>query len=63
MDSTMETQVTYTEEDRFNESIITLLIHQQDLQKQSWGIMKNVTRWHEHDSLMRDITIVEDDFL
>ena len=46
-----------SEEDWFNESIITLLSRQQDLQKQSLDMMQNMTRWHEYDNLMRDITI------
>ena len=57
MDRTMKTHITNPDEDYFNESIITLLNGQQDLQKQVLDMMKNMMRWHEYDNLMWDIPI------
>ena len=51
--STPKIQMTCSEEDRFNESTITLLSRQKDLQKQSLYMMQNMTRWNEYDNLMR----------
>ena len=51
--------MTCTEEHQFNESIITLLSGQQDLQKQSLDMMQNMTGLHEYDNLMRNITIYD----
>ena len=49
--------ITNPEEDQFNESILTLLNGQQDLQKQSFNVMQDITHRHEYDSLIRDIPI------
>ena len=46
-------------EDQFNESLITLLNDQQDLQKQSLEMMKKMTHRHEHDNLMTDIPLYD----
>ena len=58
-DSTPKIQMTSSEEDWFNESIVTLLSGQQDLQKQSLEMMHNMTRHCEYYNLMRDITIYD----
>ena len=44
IDRTIKILITGPKEDKFNESIITLLSRQQDLQKQSLDMMKNMTR-------------------
>ena len=54
-DSTMEIHITGSKEYKFNEFNITLLIGQQDLQKQSLDIMSNMARQHEYVNLRRDI--------
>ena len=59
LDSTPKIQMTSSEEDWFNESIIILLSRQQDLQKQLLDMMQIVTRWHEYDNSMRYITIYD----
>ena len=43
-DSTMKIHITGPEEDKFKESITTLLSGQQDLQKQSLDMIRNMTR-------------------
>ena len=45
------------EDDRFNESVITLLNGQQDLQKQLFKMMQDMIHRHEYDILIRDILI------
>ena len=49
-----------SEEAQINECIKPLLISQQDLQKQSIDMIQNMTRQHECDNLMRDITIYDE---
>ena len=51
--------LTNSEEDHFNESLITFLNGQQDLQKQSLNMMQDITFRHEYDMLMRDILIYD----
>ena len=41
----------------FDESIITLLSGQQDIQKTIIDLLKNMTREHKYDNIMRDIGI------
>ena len=55
----IKTYVTNSEEDHFNESLITLLNGQQDLQKQSLNIMQDITNRYEYNNLMRDIPIYD----
>ena len=45
--------------DHFNESILTLLNGQQDLQKQSFNMIQDTTHRQEYDNLMRDILIYD----
>ena len=59
LDSTEKMQMTCPEEDQLNETIITLSSGQQDLQKQSFNMMQNMTGQHEYDNLMRDNTIYD----
>ena len=54
----MMTNSTNPEEDQFNESLITLLKGQQDLQKQSLNMMPDMPCRHEYDYLMRDISYI-----
>ena len=54
---TVKMQMMYPEEDCFNKSIIKLLTGQQDVQKQSLYMMQSMTRCHDYDNLMRDITV------
>ena len=49
------TNMTNPKEDHFNESLITLLNGQQDLQKQSLGMMQDTIHRHDYDNCMRDI--------
>ena len=49
-----KTNMTNPEEDHFNESLLTLLKGQQDLQKQSFNMMQDMTHRHEYDSVMKD---------
>ena len=51
--------MTNSEEDHLNESLITLLNGQQDLQKQSLNMMLDITHRHKHDNLMRGIPIYD----
>ena len=46
-------------EDHFNESLLTLLTRQHDLQKQSSNMIQDITHRHEYDNLMRDIPIYD----
>ena len=39
--------------------MLTLLKRQQDLQKQSFNMMQEMTYRHEYDNLMRDISIYD----
>ena len=57
--STPKLETTSSGEDWFNEPIVTLLSGKQELQKQSLEMMQNMTRHHEYDNLMRDITIYD----
>ena len=43
--------ITTPEEDCFNESLLTLLNGQKDLQKQSFNMMQDMTHRHEYDSV------------
>ena len=54
-----KTNMTNPEEDHFNESLITLLSDQQDLQKQSLNMMLDITCRHEYDNVMRNIPIYD----
>ena len=58
-DSTPKKHMASSEEDWFNESILTLLGGQQDFQKQSLEMMQNMTRCNEYNNLMRDITVYD----
>ena len=49
--------LTNLDEDNFNKSLLTLLNGQQDLQKQSFNLIQDMTHRHEYDNLMRDIPI------
>ena len=49
--------VTNQDEDHFNESLLTLLIGQHNLQKQSFNMIQDITCRQEYDNLMRDIPI------
>ena len=51
--------MTNLEKDHFNESLLTLLNGQQDLQRQSLDMIQDMTCRHEHDNLMRDILIYD----
>ena len=51
--------ITNPEEDHFNESLLTLLNGQQDLQKQSFNLMQDMTCRHGYDTLMRCIPIYD----
>ena len=42
-------------EDWFNKSLLTLLNGQEDLQKQSFNMMQDMTHRHKFDNLMTDI--------
>ena len=55
-----KTNMTNSEEDQFNESLITLLNSQHNLQKQSLDRMKNMSFGHKYDSLMRDFPTYDD---
>ena len=46
-------------EDHFNESLLTLLNRQQDLQKQSFNMIQGMACRHEYDNLMRGILIYD----
>ena len=50
---------TNLDEDYFNKSFLTLLNGQQDLQKQSFNMMQDMTHRHEYDNLLKDIPIYE----
>ena len=52
-------KVTCSKEDQFNQPIITLLSGQQNLQTQLLDMMKNMTRQHEYENVMRDINICD----
>ena len=45
------------DEDHFNESLLTLLNGKQDLQKQSFNMIQDITCRQEYDNLMREILI------
>ena len=45
--------LTNLDEDHFNETLLTLLNGQQDLQKQSFNMIQDMTCRHEYDNLMR----------
>ena len=45
------------EEDHYRSTLLTLLNGEQDLQKQSFNMMQDMTSRHEHDNLMRYISI------
>ena len=45
-------------EDHFNESLLSPLNGQQDLQKQSLNMMLDMTHRHEYDNLMMDIPYI-----
>ena len=51
--------LTNQDEDHFNESLFTLLNGHQDLQKQSFNIIHDITCRQEYDSLMRVIPIYD----
>ena len=51
--------MTKPDKDHFNESLLTLLNGQQDLQKQSFNIIQDITGRQEYDNLMRDIPIYD----
>ena len=51
--------LTNPDEDHFNESLLTLLNGQQDLHKQFFNMMQDITHRHEYDNLMRDIPIYD----
>ena len=53
-------QMACSEAEQFNESIIVLLSRKQDLQKQSLDMTLNMTRWHEYDNVIEDITIYDE---
>ena len=55
----MRNNITNLEEDCLNESLLTLLNCQQDLQKQSFNVMQDMTHRHEYDNLIRDIPIYD----
>ena len=59
METMTKINLTNSEDDRFNESWITLLSGQQDVQKQSLYMMQDMTYKHEYDSLMGDIPIYD----
>ena len=44
--------VTNLDKDHFNESLLTLLNGQHDLQKQSFNMMQDMTCRHEYDNLI-----------
>ena len=48
-------KVTNQDEDCFNESLLTLLNGQQDLQRQSFNMIQDIICIQEYDNLMRDI--------
>ena len=54
-----KTHMTNSGEDHFNESLITLLNGQYELQKQSLNMMQDITCRHDYDNLMRDIPIYD----
>ena len=43
----------------FNESLLTLLNGQEDLQKQSFNMIQDITHRQEYENLMRDIPICD----
>ena len=49
--------VTNQDEDQFNESLLTILSGQQDLQKQSFNMIQDITHRQQYDNLMGDILI------
>ena len=51
--------ITCSEDDRFIESLLTLLNGQQDLQRQALNMMQNMNHRHKHDNLMQDIPIYD----
>ena len=51
--------MTNPEEDHFNESLLTVLNGQQDLQKQSLKMMQDIKCRHDYANLMRDIPIYD----
>ena len=51
--------VTNPHEDHFNESLLTLLNGQQDLPKQSFAMIHDITCRHEYDNLVKDIPIYD----
>ena len=58
LDSTPSIQMISPEEDQLNDSIVTLL-NTTRLAKTIFRNDKNMTRCHEYDNLMRDITIYD----
>ena len=50
--------MTNQDEDHFNDSLLALL-NGQDLQKQSFNMMHDITHRHKYDNLMRDIPIYD----
>ena len=51
--------ITYSEDDRFIESFLTLLNGQQDLQRKSLNMTQDMKCRHEYNSLMQDIPIYD----
>ena len=51
--------LTNPDKDCFNESLLTLLNAQQDVQKQSFNMIQDITCRQEYDNLMRDIPIYD----
>ena len=51
--------ITNLDEDHFNKSLLTLQHGQQDLQKQSFNMIQDMTHKHDYDNLMGDIPIYD----
>ena len=59
MEAKPKENLTNQDEDCFNESQLALLNGQEDLQKQSFNMMQDITFRQEYDNLMRDIPIYD----